>query len=92
MTIKFPSETYPLCIVCQRLRPSGDGSLSCAAFPEGIPTELLEGKADHRRPFPGDREIRFEPDWAAPREALAQLSVLSMEPERPALLQFPLSY
>nr|PZN08600.1 MAG: hypothetical protein DIU64_10235 [Caldicoprobacter oshimai] len=33
---------------------------SCKAF-KRIPREILEGKHDHRLPFPGDNGIRFEP-------------------------------
>lgn len=39
----------------------------CAAFPDGIPPEIWVQGEDHREPFPGDRDIRFEPheeaDW-----------------------------
>ena len=66
----FPA---PLCLVCQRLRPVREGRLVCAAFPHGIPDDLLDGRADHRSPYPGDQGIRFEPDWDAPREVLRQL-------------------
>jgi hypothetical protein len=30
----------------------------CAAFPNGIPREIIEG-ADHRKTWPGDNGIRF---------------------------------
>ena len=43
---------------------------TCAAFPEGIPPEILGGGFDHREPHPHDNGVRFEMrtdeafDWA----------------------------
>jgi len=34
---------------------------ACAAFPDGIPRDVLIGKINHRLPTPGDRGLRFEP-------------------------------
>ncbi len=69
----FPSQTLPLCVACQRLRPYRRGQWSCLAFPDGIPDAFLNARADHREPGPGDRGIRFEPDWAAPEVVLDQV-------------------
>jgi hypothetical protein len=66
-----PMSLAPLCAVCQRLRPLREGHMICAAFPDGIPAPLLEGRADHRRPYPEDQGIRFKPDWGAPEDVLA---------------------
>ncbi len=33
----------------------------CAAFPDGIPAEIFTGLRDHRKPYPGDKGIRWEP-------------------------------
>jgi hypothetical protein len=38
-----------------------DGKDRCGAFPDGIPRPILDNEADHRKPFDGDRGIRFEP-------------------------------
>lgn len=46
-----------LCLFCRHLREDGT---RCAAFPEGIPDEILFCGHDHRLPFEGDRGIRFE--------------------------------
>lgn len=32
---------------------------SCEAFPSGIPVEIWENRADHRRPFPGDNGLHW---------------------------------
>lgn len=62
----------PLCFDCKHLDREalrGPGPERCAAFPGGIPAAILLLRADHRRPYPGDHGIRFEPisDEAADR-------------------------
>ena len=34
--------------------------LTCKAFPNRIPIEILRGKHDHRTPFEGDNGIQYE--------------------------------
>jgi hypothetical protein len=53
----------PDCLSCAHLRPSTDETKidSCDAFPNGIPREIYFGGRSHRRPYPGDHGIRFEP-------------------------------
>ena len=53
MTTTIPA---PLCLFCKHL---GEGT-RCAAFPGGIPDEILFGEVEHDAPFPGDHGIRFE--------------------------------
>lgn len=45
------------CLSC-RLRDYG--RTSCAAFPDGIPREILDGANPHTAPFPGDRGILYQ--------------------------------
>ena len=50
----------PICIGCAHLV----GTLRdprCAAFPAGIPREILHSKVDHRQPHHGDQGVTFEP-------------------------------
>lgn len=46
------------CNRCRRIRSNG---MSCEAFPGAIPAEILSGKRSHRKPYPGDHGLRFEP-------------------------------
>jgi hypothetical protein len=49
----------PDCIYC---RHSGlPESTMCAAFPDGIPREILMEGHDHHQPYPDDHGIQFEP-------------------------------
>jgi hypothetical protein len=47
----------PLCLICKHYRKAQ----RCDAFPKRIPQGILTSKFDHRKPFRGDNEIRFEP-------------------------------
>ncbi len=47
----------PICWNCKHYRED----VTCAAFPKGIPAEILESEANHRHPYRGDHGIRFEP-------------------------------
>jgi hypothetical protein len=50
----------PICGGCKHL--VGDlMNPKCAAFPSGIPWEILLSKQDHRKPIPGDLGIQFDP-------------------------------
>ena len=46
---------WPQCTGCRRYHDDG----TCDAFPDGIPHEIVTGLWDHRKPFPGDRGLRF---------------------------------
>lgn len=57
MTITHPVQ----CDACANLDRRHPEWVSCKAFPRGIPTAILDGRHDHREPYPGDHGIRFEP-------------------------------
>ena len=48
-----------------------DLRLACAAFPGGIPDEILSEGFDHRQEFSGDNGIRFEPRIGADMDYIA---------------------
>lgn len=59
----------PICYNCKHLKPTKKETFVCDAFPGGIPGDIVNNVADHRKPFEGDRGIRFDaidPDIEAP--------------------------
>ncbi|HNS33470.1 MAG TPA: hypothetical protein PKN36_10960 [bacterium] len=44
------------CIHCKHCQGFGE----CSAFPDEIPEEIFDGRFDHRKPYPGDKGIRWE--------------------------------
>ena len=52
----------PMCAACAHFKndPTIPG-LCCKAYPYGIPDEIVVNGFDHRKPFPGDNGMRFEP-------------------------------
>ena len=48
--------TEPICFSCKHY----NADLTCAAFPEGVPSVILIGEADHDTPIEGDHGIQYE--------------------------------
>lgn len=56
-----PNGIVLMCSYCKhRTDTTEDGIITCCAFPNGIPRELLL-RREHETPYPGDNGIRFEP-------------------------------
>lgn len=63
---------------CARLHGEEKGKYTCDAFPKGIPEDILLSKADHRQPFPDDRDLQFLPN----NDEAARYAQLLFEPSR----------
>tara|TARA_Y100001963_G_C6765313_1_gene441867 strand:- start:1577 stop:1819 length:243 start_codon:yes stop_codon:yes gene_type:complete len=46
---------------CSKCVHLNDDRISCKAFPDTIPQDILANVFDHRKPFKGDNGILFEP-------------------------------
>jgi hypothetical protein len=46
---------------CKHFNRDDERGLTCSAFPEGIPPEIIHNQFDHRYPKNGDNGIRYEP-------------------------------
>lgn len=60
---------FTLCVYCELFDHDDEGYPVCAAFPNGIPTEIIQGDFDHREPYEGDGDITFVPGPNAPSDA-----------------------
>ena len=60
----------PQCAFCKHYRA---GEERCTAFPERIPTVILDNSHDHRLPYPGDRGIQLELKPGLPASLLGDL-------------------
>ena len=48
-----------------------DRDTFCAAFPDGIPGNVMDDTLDHRQPIPGDHGVRWESDGKPYPEPIA---------------------
>jgi hypothetical protein len=49
-----------MCLYCAHY--NRESKVTCAAFPDGIPWPILLSEVDHRKPYPGDGDLQFQPD------------------------------
>lgn len=56
------TQLTPMCILCRHFNGINDKQeATCGVFPRGIPEPIWIGEHDHRKPYPNDNGIRFEP-------------------------------
>ena len=70
-TYEIPKNAVELCNYCKHRSPLWPDEITCAAFPDGIPKDVLICDIDHRKPVEGDHGIQFEPDEDRIREVEA---------------------
>ena len=58
-----------MCVSCRHFK----SDWTCKAFPDEIPRDIVFEHFDHRKPYPGDRGIRFEPVDARAEERVKWL-------------------
>lgn len=49
------------CVFCKHFNRDDRGTMSCMAFPTGIPIDIQELKVIHTATYPGDNDIQYEP-------------------------------
>lgn len=76
------STAAPICAGCRRLRKREFGDvLTCAAFPDRIPDDILDSRADHRKPHEGDHGLTFLPKSGKMATAAAEIIRLAQLPQ-----------
>lgn len=69
MSDKFAMRPESFEWLCARCRHKYPGyPARCAAYPKGIPLEILDKRIDHVRPYLNDGGIVFEPDPDTPAQ------------------------
>ena len=54
----IPKNSAQQCATCKNHIPY---TITCKAFPNGIPIEIAKGNWDHRETYPGDNGILYDP-------------------------------
>jgi hypothetical protein len=55
------SPVSDICWNCQHFNGDNPAARTCSAFPKGIPLPIWNGENNHKKQYPGDNGILFEP-------------------------------
>lgn len=61
MPFPHSQPTQSSCTTCKHYFRDRPRLLACAAFPNGVPEEILWGRDKHTEPYRGDNGIQYEP-------------------------------
>ena len=50
----------PNCIECKHFHSKNLAGITCDAFPNGIPSDIVDNVIEHTKPYKGDNGIQFE--------------------------------
>jgi hypothetical protein len=51
----------PICVFCSHWHRVNLNGMTCEAYPEGIPKDIILNRQDHRQHLPDDQNIKFNP-------------------------------
>lgn len=71
--------SFGMCGICRHYR---EGTVSCDAYPQGIPIEIIENEVDHRQPYTDDQGIQFEADDPADLTWFARFFEMAFGPSK----------
>lgn len=57
----------PQCVYCRHFWHDVKGKNACAAYPDGIPEEIILNKVEHTKPYKQNNDIVFEPKEERPQ-------------------------
>jgi hypothetical protein len=51
----------PICMTCKHYHFDNYASMTCDAYPDGIPEKIIMNEVDHRKPYKNDNGLTYQP-------------------------------